>query len=116
MSDTVANLIERAFIKAYANETITDYRGYPFVVRRVTVYSDMDGLHVQLYDRNGDNVDYLRDRMAYDPTKENRSLALSNTDALPSIVNLAWDRKAKVWTPILSRYEREDKPDLLNLP
>lgn len=116
MTFTVASLIERAFDVAYRNEMILTENGMPFVVRRTSVDSDMDGLHVMMYDRgHGTNINYLCDELPYDPVKETRSLCLSDTDALPTIVNLAWDKKAKVWTPIKSRYERGDKPDPLNL-
>lgn len=118
MTFTVAHLIERAFAAAYQNEMITTENGHPFVVRRVgEAGSDMDGFRVTLYDRGfGTNVEYLRGDMPYDPVKETRSRTLSDTDALPQIVNLAWDKKAKVLVPIASRYDRGDKPDPLNLP
>lgn len=117
MTFTVASLIMRAFDAAYRNEMITTENGHPFVMRRVDVSSDMDGLQISLWDRgHGDNPERLREDMPYDPTKETRALHLSDTDALPTIVNLAWNKTTKGWVPIKSRYERGDKPDPLNLP
>ncbi len=120
MSYTVIAFITQAFRTAYQNEVLLSDKGDPFTVRDVQVGVSEDGLEINLCDRTvyGQNEEWLKTYggLPYD-VSERRSRFISEHDAMPAIVNLAWDRKGtKTWVPIKSRYERGDKPDPLNLP
>jgi hypothetical protein len=119
MSYTVNRFIEQAFLNAFANEVIADSKGDLFTVRAVSVGSD-DGLEIILYDRHHNQQTNDAWMKAYGglsyPVEERRLLNLRDLDAMPTIINLAWDKAAKTWVPILPRHERDNKPHPLNLP
>ena len=97
--------IEDALMHKYRGYTIVDYKGDLFCVCAVSVSADMDGLQVEMRDRdhNGKTIDYPYDAPLWEP----RSAHFGCEDPLPSIINLKWDLATKCWVPAPSEVENE---------